>query len=121
MKINEAAKQLHTSAWTLRYYEEIGVLAPVTRISGMRDYQSADLARIREILDLRACGVTLEEIKRFLRLETTANSAAAQRTLLTGQADELRTQITELEATLDRLETKIDTLPTKELISNGTN
>jgi DNA-binding transcriptional MerR regulator len=115
VKINAAATQLHTSAWTLRYYEEIGVLAPVARVSGMRDYQPADLARIREILDLRACGVTLDEIKRFLRLD----SSADQRQLLATQAADLRDQITELTATLGRLETKIATLPERRLVANG--
>lgn len=121
MKINEAATRLHTSAWTLRYYEEIGVLAPIARISGMRDYHADDLARIREILDLRACGVSLEDIKRFLQLEMMPDSAAAQRELLRDQANDLRTQITALEATLGRLETKIDTLPDRKLVVNGSN
>jgi len=107
MKINEAAKQLQTSAWTLRYYEQVGIMAPVARISGMRDYTAADISQIKSILDLRDCGVTIEEIKQ-LQAE---NSVAGQRQILTMQATELRTQIDQLQDSLERLETKITRLP----------
>ncbi|WP_143462585.1 MerR family transcriptional regulator [Levilactobacillus enshiensis] len=108
MKINEAAKRLQTSAWTLRYYEQVGIMAPVARLSGMRDYTSADIVQIKAILDLRACGVTIEEIKQL----QTEKSAAGQRQILTAQAGELRGQIDHLQESLARLETKIACLPT---------
>ncbi|WP_261809343.1 MerR family transcriptional regulator [Levilactobacillus humaensis] len=111
MKINEAAKQLRTSAWTLRYYEQIGIMAPIARVSGMRDYSDADLAQIKGILDLRDCGVTIEEIKQF----QVAESSEEQREILTDQAAELRDQIDHLQESLERLETKITDLPTQKL------
>jgi len=111
VKINEAAKALHTSAWTLRYYEQIGVVAPVARVSGMRDYSAADLKQLREILDLRDCGVTLAEIKRLIALRGSEDSLTAQREILTTQAAVLHDQIDQLQETLGRLEDKLTTLP----------
>ncbi|MFC6260170.1 MerR family transcriptional regulator [Levilactobacillus fujinensis] len=115
MKINEAAKQLRTSAWTLRYYEQVGIMAPVARTSGMRDYTATDIAQIKTILDLRDCGVTIDEIKQ-LQAE---NSVAGQCQILTTQAAELRAQIAQLQDSLERLETKITRLPTQTLQVNG--
>lgn len=111
MKINEAAKQLRTSAWTFRYYEQIRIMAPITRISGMRDYSAADLAQIKGILDLRDCGVTIEEIRQF----QAAKSSEEQREILTDQAAELCNQIDHLQESLERLETKITDLPIQTL------
>lgn len=124
MKINEAAKQLQTSTWTLRYYEQIGVIAPVARISGIRDYTAADVNQLREVLDLRDCGVTLAEIKQLLRLETQAESTAAWQQLLRDRARELRLEIGRLQASLNHLDLKIDTLAAdskRPLVGSGTN
>jgi len=124
MKINEAAKQLQTSTWTLRYYEQIGVIAPVARISGIRDYTAADVNQLREVLDLRDCGVTLAEIKQLLRLETQAESTAARQQLLRDRARELRLEIGRLQASLNHLDLKIETLATdseRPLVGSGTN
>jgi len=124
MKINEAAKQLQTSTWTLRYYEQIGVIAPVARISGIRDYTTADVNQLREVLDLRDCGVTLAEIKQLLRLETQAESTAARQQLLRDRARELRLEIGRLQASLNHLDLKIDTLAAdskRPLVGSGMN
>ena len=43
MKINEVSKLYDISADTLRYYERIGLIPPVTRNeSGIRDYSESD-------------------------------------------------------------------------------
>ncbi|WP_341779310.1 MerR family transcriptional regulator [Levilactobacillus sp. HBUAS70063] len=121
MKINEAAKQLRTSAWTLRYYEQIGVIAPVTRVSGIRDYTPADIDQLREVLTLRDCGVKLAEIKQLLALEQTTNTADMRRQLLQTRATELRHEIDRLQTSLTHLDAKIATMagPKHELVGNG--
>lgn len=121
VKINEVAKQLQTSTWTLRYYEQIGVMAPVARINGIRDYSVADVNRLREVLDLRQCGVKLAEIKQLIKLEMATQTTQVQRQLLQGRAVELRSEIRQLQGSLSHLEAKIATLPPdeRELISGG--
>lgn len=121
VKINEVAQQLQTSTWTLRYYEQIGVMAPVARINGIRDYSVADVNRLREVLELRQCGVKLAEIKQLIKLEMATQTTQVQRQLLQGRAVELRSEIRQLQGSLSHLEAKIATLPPdeRELISGG--
>ncbi|NLR10418.1 MULTISPECIES: MerR family transcriptional regulator [unclassified Levilactobacillus] len=124
MKINEAAQQLQTSAWTLRYYEQIGVVAPVSRVNGIRDYTNDDLDQFREVLELRDCGVTLAEIRELLTLEATTDTADVRQQLLQNRAVALRHEISRLQAALDHLDAKITTItaqPERKLVSNGTN
>lgn len=124
MKINEAAQQLQTSAWTLRYYEQIGVVAPVSRVNGIRDYTNDDLDQFREVLELRDCGVTLAEIRELLTLEATTDTAAVRQQLLQNRAVALRHEISRLQGALDHLDAKITTIaaqPERKLVSNGTN
>jgi DNA-binding transcriptional MerR regulator len=65
MRIGELAREAGTTARTVRYYEEIGLL-PVTegRSAGAhREYDEGDLARLCELLRLKKLlGLTLEEL-----------------------------------------------------------
>ncbi len=72
MRISDAATQAGVSARTLRYYEELGLLAPSLYTSGgERRYTADDLAHLRRILELReVLGMNLDEIREFLALET---------------------------------------------------
>lgn len=48
---------------TLRYYDQIGLLVPSRAQNGYRAYRSSDVKRLRHILLLRSCNVSLESIK----------------------------------------------------------
>ncbi len=71
IRIGEAASRLGVSTRTLRYYEEMGLLAPQGRQSGgFRVYGEEEvgrLERIRELKDL--LGFDLVEIKEILTAE----------------------------------------------------
>ena len=44
MTINEVSKTYNVTPDTLRYYEKVGMIPPVTRTAGgIRDYQEVDL------------------------------------------------------------------------------
>lgn len=63
LKIGEFARMGNTNRRTLRYYEELGLLVPVTRSSGgFRHYQASDLHRLRLIQDLAELGLQLDRI-----------------------------------------------------------
>jgi MerR family redox-sensitive transcriptional activator SoxR len=47
----------------LRYYEQIGILAPVNRVSGRRRYDVASLRRLAVIQRARDAGFALEDIR----------------------------------------------------------
>jgi DNA-binding transcriptional MerR regulator len=66
MRIGELARAAGTTPRTVRYYEEIGLLAESeARVAGShREYGSDDVARLRELLRLKQMlGLTLDELK----------------------------------------------------------
>jgi DNA-binding transcriptional MerR regulator len=72
IRISDAATRAGVSARTLRYYEELGLLAPsLYTPGGERRYTDDDVAHLERILELReVLGMNLDEIKDFLSLET---------------------------------------------------
>lgn len=72
IRISDAATRAGVSARTLRYYEELGLLAPsLYTAGGERRYTPDDLAHLQRVLELReVLGMNLDEIREFLSLET---------------------------------------------------
>ncbi|MGO8827481.1 MAG: MerR family transcriptional regulator [Acidimicrobiales bacterium] len=72
IRISDAATRVGVSARTLRYYEELGLLAPsLYTTGGERRYTPDDLVHLQRILELReVLGMNLDEIREFLSLET---------------------------------------------------
>ena len=68
MQIGELSRRSGVSRDTLRYYEKLGLLAPVGRSSssGYKAYGSDALARLRQLPRLKAAGFTLREIQSLL-------------------------------------------------------
>jgi len=60
---------------TVRFYEEAGILQPDRRSAGgHRLFSRRQLDRLQFITDMRATGLSLEEIKALLELKTTAET-----------------------------------------------
>jgi len=69
MRIGELAAAAGVSVKAVRYYEEIGVLAPPARTSsGYRDYDIEACDRLAFIRAARAVGLTLGEIRGIVAL-----------------------------------------------------
>jgi MerR family copper efflux transcriptional regulator len=69
MNIGRLAELAAVNIDTIRYYERQGLLPPAARTaSGYRQYQSADLERLRFILRSKDLGFTLTEIGDLLSL-----------------------------------------------------
>ena len=63
MRIGELANQAGVQTSAIRYYEEIGVLAPpARRPSGYRDYDSSAVDRVQFVGAAQQAGLTLIEI-----------------------------------------------------------
>ncbi|HMA38059.1 MAG TPA: MerR family transcriptional regulator [Chloroflexia bacterium] len=71
LQIGEVAERTGLTQRTLRYYEELQLLAAPTRTAGdFRLYSPADVARIQHILRLKQLlGFSLAEIKAIIRAE----------------------------------------------------
>lgn len=64
LKIGDFARLAGTNLRTLRYYEELGLLAPATRSQGgFRYYRRTDLNRLNMIRDLQGLGLPLDRIR----------------------------------------------------------
>lgn len=67
MKIGELSRRSGLTVRTLRHYHEIGLLVPSFHAPGdHRVYDASQLARLQQILSLRALGLPLEEIGEVL-------------------------------------------------------
>ncbi|MDZ5663035.1 MerR family transcriptional regulator [Nocardioides sp. S-58] len=86
--IKEAAALTGLPASTLRYYEQIGVIAPVSRgaTSGHRVYDEDDLDQLMSVACLAATGMSVGDMRAYVANGRRGSSAAAdQRELLEQQ------------------------------------
>jgi DNA-binding transcriptional MerR regulator len=67
MQIGEVADQTGLSLRTIRYYEEVGLVAPSARTTGgFRLYSDTDVARLRLVRRMKPLDFSLEEMKDVL-------------------------------------------------------
>jgi len=104
LRIGEAAARLGTTARTIRYYEEIGLLSgAVTRRDGAhRTYTEAEVERIGEILRLKdLLGLSLEAVRGILEAQD-ARRLLRARFERTDDPDEQREILSSALAHIDR-------------------
>jgi DNA-binding transcriptional MerR regulator len=67
LKIGDFARAASTNLRTLRYYEELGLIAPAQRSpGGFRYYRSTDVNRVQMIRDLQDLGLHLDRIRELI-------------------------------------------------------
>jgi MerR family transcriptional regulator, copper efflux regulator len=98
MRIGELAKQAGISTKAIRYYEQIGILAPPERTpSGYRAYDEAALGRLGFVRAAQAVGLTLGEIRQVIAFRDNGQPPCAHVTdLLQRHAADLDRRIREL-------------------------
>lgn len=104
---SEAAKQLGVSAKALRLYEYRGLITPARTLAGWRAYGPAEMARAREIAELRALGLSLNEVARVFEgdAQTLERALAAHEATLEDrirQLSETVSKVRRLRADLSR-------------------
>lgn len=88
--ISTAAELASMHPQTLRQYDRLGLVSPGRTVGRSRRYSMRDVARLREIAQLSAEGVSLEGIRRILELEDHIRSLDSRvRELESTLADEL--------------------------------
>ncbi len=90
--IKEAAALTGLPASTLRYYETIGVIAPVSRgaSSGHRAYDEGDLDQLMWVACLAATGMSVSDMRAYLANGAVGRAAAREQVeLLESQARRL--------------------------------
>ena len=93
LTIGELARRTDVATSALRYYDELGLLRPATRVSGRRRYPPESVGVVGAILFLRDVGFTLEEIGRLMAAR--AKSPRSWHELARRKIAELDERITE--------------------------
>lgn len=109
MTIKKTSERYGISEHTLRYYEKIGMIPPVTRTSsGIRDYREKDLEWVELVLCMRNAGLPNKVMVEYLRLFQMGDSTIVERlNLLLSQQKVLLEQKKNIDETLNRLNYKI--------------
>ena len=109
MTIKEVSEKFGISQDTLRYYERVGLIPPVTRTpSGNRDYQESDLGWVELAICMRSAGLPIEALIEYVKLYQQGDATfAARLQLLQEQRESLEKQKTQLEKAINKLKYKI--------------
>lgn len=96
--IGQVADLLQVSQHTLRYYEKIGLLAPVGKSpGGRREYHDKDIEQVRFIKRAQRMNFSLDEIRELMNIDQTesVNKPQAQKLV--------KEKLAEIEESLEEL------------------
>lgn len=109
MTISEVSKKLNVTQDTLRYYEKIGLIPQIERVSKKRIYNQANLDWISLILCMKKTGLSIEELIEFVSLHAQGDETKALRKeILINQKENLEMRKQEIDNTLKYIEFKIN-------------
>ena len=100
MNISEAADRSGLSAKTIRYYEDIGLIAPAKRgENGYRQYQGAAVEQLQFLARARDVGFDIDECRQLLELQGNSKRQSRHaRALVLEKSDQLQRKITQLQS-----------------------
>lgn len=108
MTIKEVSEKYSISQDTLRYYEKVGIIRPVTRKNGIRQYGEKELSNIEFVICMRNAGLPINVLAKYIKLFDQGDKTAFERRqLLINQRDVLRQKIMEMNTALEKLNNKI--------------
>ena len=109
MNIGEAAECSGLPAKTIRYYEDISLVAPDRADNGYRDYSSSDVHRLRFLHRARNLGFSIDECRLLLSLYTDRNRASADvKAVAEQKLVEIDAKIAELQSLKNALQPLVD-------------
>jgi DNA-binding transcriptional MerR regulator len=99
-RIGELADMFRTTARTLRYYEELGLVKSTDRTKGVhRRYPEQNIVYLKRVAQLKSYGLSLGEIKDFFALAESDRTGESCRRLLIRKYNE---RIAEAEAEMEK-------------------
>lgn len=110
MNISTVAREMSLSPSTIRYYERIDLLPPITRNdAGVRIFSDEDLKWIDFIACMRTAGLSLDVLKQYTELVRAGDETLEERKeILIEERKLLLKKKEEMEIVLDRLDYKIE-------------
>lgn len=108
--VGEAAERVGLTTYTLRWYEQEGLVEPVERDSaGRRRYSEGDLGFLALLTKLRRTGMSVADMRKFAELVREGpQTIAARLELLEGHRDGVLERIDALRQDLEAVNYKID-------------
>jgi DNA-binding transcriptional MerR regulator len=103
MLISELARRAGVSVKAVRYYESVGLLDAARLANGYRDYDESHVRFVREVRELAALGIRVEQARPFLDCLIAGN----------GQGDDCPDSIAAYRAALGDLDGRIAELTTR--------
>lgn len=112
MKISEVSEVVDLSAHTLRYYEKIGLLHPISKnSSGIREYTKKDVSRLQFIKCMREADVSIKTLKEYIHLyDSNSDTLTERRELLMNEYQLMQEKYLALKDGLLALEQKAELL-----------
>ena len=114
MNIKEVSEKYDLTPDTLRYYERIGVIPPITRDkNGYRDFSETDLNWVYFAKVLRNAGVSVEGLIDYASLSREGGETlGARKAILQEHFDNAEEKIKALQEARDYLKYKLDNFET---------
>lgn len=104
MNIKDAALRTGLPPKTIRYYEDIGLVAPARRDNGYRDYSDTDMHTLAFLGRARSLGFSIEDCRALLALyDDRQRTSAEVREIARDHLQRIETKIAELEAMRETL------------------
>ncbi|MBU5363571.1 MAG: MerR family transcriptional regulator [Enterococcus sp.] len=109
-KISDISKKTGLSTYTLRFYDQKGLLPFVARDkNGRRHFKEEDLAFLSIITCLKNTGMQLSDIKKFVEWSMDSDPTYEKRLdFFTEHKKEVERQLAQTQAYLDKIDRKID-------------
>ena len=119
--VKDVAKIMNISAYTVRYYDNEGLIPFVSRTqSNVRMFSDYDLSWLRIVHCLRATNLSINDIKKYIDLCLKGNKTIPQRAeIIFAQEKKLEEQLEELNSQMKILQKKKKYY--KELLKNKSN
>ncbi|MCP8853931.1 MerR family transcriptional regulator [Latilactobacillus sakei] len=108
-KIGEFATLVGLSTYTLRYYEEQGLIKPQRDAAGLRYYTLEDVKWVGFFLHLKGKGMRITELQNYVELRAQGDpTIEARKALLQQVKARAEAEVAELQANLVIMGRKID-------------
>ena len=110
LSIKEAAEKFNITPYTLRYYEREGLIPSVQRNeSGRRTYTEADLGWLQMVCCMRATGMSISYIKKYIDLCTSdKDTLEEKRNIMLEQKEKIEEEIKKYTDLLRLVDMKLD-------------
>lgn len=110
LSIDDVAKRTGLTAYTLRYYERIGLIASIARApGGQRRYAASDMAWIEFLLRLRTTNMPIGKMQTFARLRGAGDSTVPdRRQMLEEHLTDVLSKIEAMRQSAEALQAKIE-------------